>query len=302
MKKIITNLAGEHPVSLDDFQHLQESYTEIIEALVKSSTNGNIVRLHGVAVTSPASDASCTAGAIYYNGEVFLVDAHSITGTGTLSWEIVETFAASNPIAFRDGTLNNVHVIRKLQMTYGAGEFLHGDLGDMPDYLFRSGGTVTGNLTTNGVLRTKDTLRVNGLKIAHGRTKRYTYSTTGDVNEINIAFHSSDRWDYNSNYTSHYVRLMVCGRNEYYSSGPLVYDGTIYLQFAVGNSPGQYSNTFAANGAGFTFSPTTLPADGGGNVNLRFTSSRDMEANATIVIETDAEVSVSATGNNIVVI
>lgn len=143
MKKIITDLPGEHPLSLNDFQHMQDSYTEIIDALVKSQTSGNTVRLHGVAVSSPSSDASCTAGAIYHDGEVYQVDAHSITGNGTLSWEVVETYGPGNPVTFKDGTSNNVHVIRKLRMTYGTGIFPHGDLGDMPTYALQSSGSFT---------------------------------------------------------------------------------------------------------------------------------------------------------------
>ena len=104
MKKLdlslITGSTGM-PLKKGTLLHIVESQREVIDGLIQgltSYTTGNVVILYGCVITgtSPGSIAN-TAGAIYYNGEVYLVDAQtfSTTGANIPAWTIVETSVVS---------------------------------------------------------------------------------------------------------------------------------------------------------------------------------------------------------------
>src|ERR1700744_3056625 len=100
MKRIDTSFitdAARMPFAAKSLSFLQDSYKEVIDAIVKglvSYTNGTVLVLYGCQV-SGSNPHSLSEGAIYYNdgtsdiGEIYLVDANSsITTTGgqTLVW------------------------------------------------------------------------------------------------------------------------------------------------------------------------------------------------------------------------
>jgi len=134
MKKLLTSFTGGQPIFYpDDLEHIQigllESIVEIVKTNLVTPTDPNI--LNGTVVTASAVGISTTAGSIYWNGEVYLVDAQSLVGFGQLYWQIVETFLAFNPVQFADGNTRNIHAIRKLGITYTdpfANGFLHSNL------------------------------------------------------------------------------------------------------------------------------------------------------------------------------
>jgi hypothetical protein len=128
MKKLITSGATgtvRQPVLPRTLQHVQEAYTEAIDAVVRNLTsysNGTLRVLFGCVVTPPSGGvASVTAGAVFYNGEVYLVDARTnfaCTGGNIPVWNIVTTYQTGDPVALVDyvggGTTNaNVHEIKK---------------------------------------------------------------------------------------------------------------------------------------------------------------------------------------------
>ena len=111
---------GGHPDILEDYQFLQESFVEVIQELLESDLVGvnDPFVLRGVVITSPALNAQVTAGSIYYEGKVYLVDAATLLGSGTLYFEKVTTHPAYNPLEYADLQMKSPHEIIKLRPTY----------------------------------------------------------------------------------------------------------------------------------------------------------------------------------------
>ncbi len=140
MKKIdTTNISGlaKAPFIKDTHDHIKESIqettSELAKGLIGVYTTGDIVILWGcvVDVTSGSipgtGTATLTAGAVYYNGEIYAVDANAAletTNPQTLIWEVATTYASGDPVVWSDATSRNLHQIDKLQLvagTVGAG-------------------------------------------------------------------------------------------------------------------------------------------------------------------------------------
>jgi len=123
MKKLITNNSGGHLISLDDFRHTQEGVSESINSFAKSLIPEGVDRciLHGCVLTVVGAAFSLSAGAIYYQGEVYQVNAQNGTTNGLAYWVISVTYAALNPITYQDGISHSVHQIRQAVLQYFPG-------------------------------------------------------------------------------------------------------------------------------------------------------------------------------------
>lgn len=97
------------------FEWIQEAYTESIEAILEAiipDTDGIYVKLYGLELTSNGVNTSVSAGAIYYNGEVYQVPAFSLNTTtiyNDVFFKESASFDAVDPITFTDGTTASVH-------------------------------------------------------------------------------------------------------------------------------------------------------------------------------------------------
>jgi hypothetical protein len=132
MKKIKTTaIAGtvKAPFVKKTFEHYNEAIEEndnaIMRALIPTAwATGNIVKLFGSVVTaSIPGTSSITAGAAYYNGEIYLIDANAslvTTGSQTLVWVVETTYASGDPVQYSDGNSYDQHEIRKLKLQAGA--------------------------------------------------------------------------------------------------------------------------------------------------------------------------------------
>lgn len=111
-------------------EHIQSAYQEAIAETVKSLVGSNSYNpakayvLNGVVNSGTGSNYIISAGAIFFNGEVYLVDAASftITGSNVAVGAIATTyFSATNadPVIFTDGVSRNIHQIRKIVMQPG---------------------------------------------------------------------------------------------------------------------------------------------------------------------------------------
>ncbi len=132
MKKIKTTaIAGtvKAPYVKKTFEHYNEAIEEgdnaILRALMPTAwATGNIVKLFGAVVTATIpGTSSITAGAAYYNGEIYLIDANAsliTTGSQTLVWVIETTYASGDPVQYSDGNNYDQHEIRKLKLQAGA--------------------------------------------------------------------------------------------------------------------------------------------------------------------------------------
>jgi hypothetical protein len=132
MKKVrtsdITTSIGM-PIKSGTLDHIQSAYIESIDALAKSIigegySTSKVYILYGCKATTAAGVTTVTAGAVFANGEVYLVPAASLTVTG--SNVIVGTVTTNfftgvnaDPVTFTDSTPRSVHEIRQMILSVG---------------------------------------------------------------------------------------------------------------------------------------------------------------------------------------
>ena len=146
------------PVKGGSLDHLQLAYQEAITALANAAigrsgdvTNGYI--LYGLVNSGSTGSMNVSAGAIYYAGEIFLVDAFTLTVSNTAVSSIATTYYGTNadPVTFTDGISRNVHQIRKIVFTdgtSGSGLFDFGNMIPVPPSLTRTNYvSISGTLT-----------------------------------------------------------------------------------------------------------------------------------------------------------
>jgi hypothetical protein len=134
MKKLnVSNISSTalQPIKQVTLTHIQSSYQEIFAALtayarnaVDITTGFNI--LYGCKLTIAGGNYTVTEGAIYYNGEVYLVDAVGSTanpsGSDVRICKIATTYltaANADPVTFTDSSTASVHEIRKVVIQNG---------------------------------------------------------------------------------------------------------------------------------------------------------------------------------------
>lgn len=131
MRKLDTSFAtdsSEMPVKRGTLKFLQDAYAEIvggvIQALVSPSYDFNTMYvLYGVqnSVTPPIYNIS--AGLIFFQGELFFVDAvnfQSAGATTAIMWVTTTQYTVdADPLTFTDNVQHNVHNIRKLAVQQG---------------------------------------------------------------------------------------------------------------------------------------------------------------------------------------
>ncbi len=130
MKKLDTTFATttiSQPAKGGTFLHLQQSYQEILSALAQSivgvtyQTNVAYV-LFGCVNSGSGSVYNISAGAVFYNGEAYLVPAASFTagGSNVAVGNITTSYfvdASADPVTFSDTSTHNVHQIRQMVIT-----------------------------------------------------------------------------------------------------------------------------------------------------------------------------------------
>ena len=111
------------------WSHLQKAYIEPIAETIKSMIgNGydpdKVYVLYGCVNSGSGSTYTISEGSVFYDGEVYLVDATTFTvTTGTAVATIVTTQNttdySADPCLFSDGVYKNVHDIRKVVISEG---------------------------------------------------------------------------------------------------------------------------------------------------------------------------------------
>lgn len=131
MKKIQTSQitgAQKAPYVKDTHNHykeaIEESTASIVKGIAGSYTTGDIIVLEGcvVSATIPGS-STITAGSVFYNGEIYTVDAATIPATGsqTLVWQVVTTYISNDStLRWSDLVIRNLHQIDKMALVAGA--------------------------------------------------------------------------------------------------------------------------------------------------------------------------------------
>lgn len=147
MKKIDTSFAIDpvrQPFMARSVAHLQEAYQEVIDAIVKSLAYDPTkpMILYGCVNSTTAPNYTLSAGAIYWGGEIYLVDAVTFTSPGSevAVASIATTYQAGDPTLFSDSNAHDVHEIRKIVFASGAiasGEFDFSELVKLnPDIIY----------------------------------------------------------------------------------------------------------------------------------------------------------------------
>lgn len=117
------------PVKSGTLSHVQLAYQEALGELGKAMAGTGYVTnkayiLNGCANSGSGSNYIISTGSLFYNGEVFLVDAatFTISGPNVAVGVIATTFFAdtvADPVEFTDGVLRNIHQIRKIVLQPG---------------------------------------------------------------------------------------------------------------------------------------------------------------------------------------
>jgi hypothetical protein len=131
MKKLdlsSVSISNEFPVKEGTLDFLQLAYQEAITAIGnnlignKSMANVGYI-LYGCVNTGSGLNYIISAGAIYYNGEVYLVPATTFTASSgnvaIANVGISQYTTNADPVTFTDGVSRNVHNIRSINFTAG---------------------------------------------------------------------------------------------------------------------------------------------------------------------------------------
>lgn len=120
---------SEFPVKKGTIDFLQSAYREIFAAMLKASIgpswNPSVMYvLFGVQNAGVVPFYNMSAGAIFYQEEVFMVDAAAFTATGSnvalVNHVTMQYTSFADPVTFTDLAVRNVHNMRKLQIVQGA--------------------------------------------------------------------------------------------------------------------------------------------------------------------------------------
>lgn len=119
------------PVKSGTWDHLQAAYTETISELVKGMagpgySDSTMYILNGLVNSSSHPTYNLSAGSVFFNGEVYLVDAvnFTVSGPNQAVCKVVTTqFSGINAdgVQFTDGVTRNIHDIRKVQVVADLG-------------------------------------------------------------------------------------------------------------------------------------------------------------------------------------
>lgn len=175
-KKLITTditASAKMPIRKMTLDHLQEAYNEQIRALAIANgtddypgTPGTTARdiLFGLQSTTVGSAFTANRGAIYTNGEIYLVPAASFTiGAGQYPVLIETTaYATGDPTEFTDGNTYNIHQIKTATIVSGTtstanyiGTFSDFTNKKLPTTVSSGSGITNGANITAGVLTAK---------------------------------------------------------------------------------------------------------------------------------------------------
>lgn len=122
--------SAQMPIKKGTLQFLQDAYKECIDAILRGTIGSaysasTYYILHGCVNSGAGTNYVISAGAIYYNGEIYLVDSATFSTSGGLNpiMTITTTQYTTNadPVTFTNGSSNNVHDIRKIVISGGTG-------------------------------------------------------------------------------------------------------------------------------------------------------------------------------------
>lgn len=148
MNKLITSdisAGARMPLKQGTLEFLQQAYQQPINALAQRiiGTTYDATKAY-VLYGLTGSSGNITAGALFFNGEVYLCDGDSSgipcggSNVSVLNIAISQYTTNADPVTFSDGAIYDVHDIRKVAITCGAS-----GSGDVCDYTDLVRGTIS---------------------------------------------------------------------------------------------------------------------------------------------------------------
>lgn len=128
----ITNSA-KMPIKKGTLQFIQDSHKEnladVLRAMIGTTYNGaKFYVLYGCENSGSGSNYIISAGAVFFAGEVFRVDANTFTvGSGQVAkftFNQTQYTTDADPVTFTDASSHNVHNIRKYTVAAGTSDGL----------------------------------------------------------------------------------------------------------------------------------------------------------------------------------
>lgn len=166
MKKIDTSqitTTSRLPFIKAVVDHMQESVYEVIDALTKG-LNGAV---SGVTIISGcvATGNSVTAGSIYYQGEIYLVDAITTLDITSAYWVEINTFRLEDPLQYSDAAFKNTTQIRKFTLQDGVGISTYNSASRLPNIIALNAAVIANNASISLEISNR-TNALNALTIA----------------------------------------------------------------------------------------------------------------------------------------
>ena len=128
MKRIKTLSAGtkQQPKLNARINHIQKAIEESLQAAIGGQVGEDSALYYivsGCVINQVGLQITMTEGAIYYQGEVYMVPAITtpinLISTTTAIGTITTSYAAVDPITFSDSTTGSVHEIKTIVLTDG---------------------------------------------------------------------------------------------------------------------------------------------------------------------------------------
>ncbi len=116
MNKLLTNITGGFPFTLDDLRFQDDSVRLAIADICLAIAQQTPVVAFGCALTVHSGYVAVSEGAIIYNSEVFHVFPHNIAYSGAISqyyWNIVAVSDPAGSKTFENGETHQVYEVRK---------------------------------------------------------------------------------------------------------------------------------------------------------------------------------------------
>lgn len=124
-----TSDTSQFPFKKGTLQFMQDAHRETLAATIKALIGIGysptvIYVMSGVLNSGTAPSYTTNAGSIFFNGEIFDIDAVNFTASGSnvAVFGIVQSQFSidADPVTFTDFVVRNVHNIRKMQLSQGA--------------------------------------------------------------------------------------------------------------------------------------------------------------------------------------
>lgn len=121
--------SAQMPIKRGTLAFLQDAHKETLAATIIALIGPGynpltVYVLYGCVDTGVGSTFTISAGALFINGEVFMVDAVSFTVTGAnvpvFNYITTQYTTDADPVTFTDTTVHNIHNIKKVQIAAGA--------------------------------------------------------------------------------------------------------------------------------------------------------------------------------------